>query len=77
MADKLIQTASVARLGRKSKRNSVEQAEQSMVTPQPNSKPEQKSEKCRTGCKTQDHQSWGECLRQANIQVDRESLKVK
>lgn len=22
---------------------------------------------CRSGCKTQDHQSWGECARSANI----------
>lgn len=48
-----------------------------MDTPQPNSNLEQPKGNCRTGCKTQDHQSWGECLRDANIQVDRESLKVK
>ena len=24
---------------------------------------------CRTGCPTQDHDSWGECLRASNIQM--------
>lgn len=25
---------------------------------------------CRTGCLTQDHESWGECLRASNIQMN-------
>ena len=25
---------------------------------------------CRTGCPTQDHESWGECLRASNIQMN-------
>ena len=25
--------------------------------------------KCRSGCKTQDHESWGECARAANLAV--------
>lgn len=24
---------------------------------------------CRTGCKTQDHKSYGDCLRESNIQI--------
>lgn len=30
---------------------------------------------CRTGCPTQDHTSWGECARAADIQIDRHALK--
>lgn len=29
---------------------------------------------CRSGCKTQDHGSWGECARAAAIQIDRHGL---
>lgn len=29
---------------------------------------------CRTGCPTQDHATFGECARAANIQIDRYSL---
>lgn len=29
---------------------------------------------CRSGCKTQDHDSWGECARAAAIQIDRHAL---
>lgn len=25
---------------------------------------------CRTGCPTQDHENWGECLRQSNIAMN-------
>jgi hypothetical protein len=32
---------------------------------------------CRSGCKTQDHNTYAECLQAANISIDRESLKVK
>ena len=30
---------------------------------------------CRAGCKTQDHESYGECLQAANIGIDKTSLK--
>ena len=30
---------------------------------------------CRTGCDTQDHVSYGECLRAANLQIDKHALK--
>jgi len=30
---------------------------------------------CRTGCPTQDHADYGECLFQARINVDKSSLK--
>lgn len=30
---------------------------------------------CRSGCASQDHQSWGECARAAAIQIDRHGLK--
>lgn len=29
---------------------------------------------CRTGCASKDHASYGDCLRDANIQIDRYSL---
>jgi hypothetical protein len=32
---------------------------------------------CRTGCKTQDHESYGDCLQASNIAIDKTSLKVK
>jgi hypothetical protein len=32
---------------------------------------------CRAGCKTQDHDSYGDCLQAANIAIDKTSLKVK
>jgi hypothetical protein len=32
---------------------------------------------CRSGCPTQDHASYGECLQDARIAVDKTSLKVK
>lgn len=32
---------------------------------------------CRTGCATQDHASYGDCLQEARIAVDKTSLKVK
>ena len=32
---------------------------------------------CRTGCATRDHLTYGDCLRAARIQIDRESLKVQ
>jgi hypothetical protein len=32
---------------------------------------------CREGCKTQDHATYAECLKDANIAIDKESLKVK
>jgi len=25
---------------------------------------------CRSGCRTQDHKSWGECLRSSNLQLN-------
>lgn len=28
--------------------------------------------KCRSGCKTQDHESWGECARASNIGITNE-----
>jgi hypothetical protein len=31
---------------------------------------------CRTGCPTQDHESWGACARSADIQIDGHALKV-
>lgn len=30
---------------------------------------------CRTGCLTQNHDSWGECARAADIQIDRHALQ--
>lgn len=30
--------------------------------------------KCRTGCPTQDHESWGDCLRQANIAISNDPI---
>lgn len=30
--------------------------------------------KCRTGCPTQDHESWGECLRAANLSISNERV---
>lgn len=30
--------------------------------------------KCRTGCATQDHESWGECARAANISVSNDPI---
>jgi hypothetical protein len=35
------------------------------------------SEKCREGCSTQNHSTYAECLRDANISIDKESLKTK
>ena len=32
---------------------------------------------CRSGCETKDHASYAECLKAANISIDKESLKVK
>jgi hypothetical protein len=32
---------------------------------------------CRSGCPTQDHDSYGDCLQAANIAIDKTSLKVK
>lgn len=32
---------------------------------------------CRDGCKTKDHATYSECLKEANISIDKESLKVK
>lgn len=32
---------------------------------------------CREGCKTKDHATYAECLKDANISIDKESLKVK
>lgn len=32
--------------------------------------------KCRTGCPTQDHDSWGECLRSANLNVSNERVSA-
>jgi len=32
---------------------------------------------CRTGCKTQDHNSYGDCLQASNIAIDKTSLKVR
>lgn len=29
--------------------------------------------KCRSGCKTQDHESWGECARASNIGISHEA----
>lgn len=31
---------------------------------------------CRSGCDTQDHASWGDCARAANMQIDRHALRV-
>lgn len=30
---------------------------------------------CRTGCLTQDHKTWGECARAADIQIDKHGLQ--
>ena len=30
---------------------------------------------CRTGCRTQNHLTWGECARAARLQIDGHSLK--
>ena len=30
--------------------------------------------KCRTGCPTQNHDSWGECLRSANLSISNERV---
>lgn len=32
--------------------------------------------KCRTGCPTQDHESWGECARASNIGISHEASAV-
>lgn len=32
---------------------------------------------CRSGCSTQDHDSYSDCLADANIGIDKTSLKVK
>lgn len=32
---------------------------------------------CRTGCKTQNHETYWECLQDANFGIDKSSLKVK
>lgn len=32
---------------------------------------------CRSGCETQDHETYAECLKEANISIDKESLKNK
>jgi len=32
---------------------------------------------CRSGCETQNHFTYAECLKEANIQIDKESLKTK
>ena len=32
---------------------------------------------CRSACETQDHETYADCLREANISIDKESLKVK
>lgn len=32
--------------------------------------------KCRTGCPTQDHESWGECARVSNIGISHEPSAV-
>lgn len=31
---------------------------------------------CASNCPTQDHRSYGECLRAKNVQIDKHSLKV-
>jgi hypothetical protein len=31
---------------------------------------------CRTGCPTQDHESWGECLRASNLQLNTGDAKA-
>lgn len=31
---------------------------------------------CRTGCRTKDHRTWGECARAADLQIDRYSLLI-
>ena len=31
---------------------------------------------CRSGCRTKDHLTWGECARAARLQIDGHSLKV-
>jgi hypothetical protein len=31
---------------------------------------------CRTGCRTKDHRTWGECARAARLQIDGYSLVV-
>jgi hypothetical protein len=36
-----------------------------------------KNDNCREGCQTQDHNTYADCLKDANISIDRESLKVK
>ena len=36
-----------------------------------------KNPNCRSGCKTQDHKSYGECLKDASIAIDRTSLQVR
>jgi len=37
----------------------------------------ERNPKCRTGCKTQDHESYWECLQDASISIDKTSLQVK
>lgn len=32
--------------------------------------------KCRTGCPTQDHESWGECARASNIGISNEPISA-
>jgi hypothetical protein len=32
---------------------------------------------CRSGCETQDHETYADCLKEANISIDKESLKIK
>lgn len=32
---------------------------------------------CRAGCKTQNHESYNDCLQDANIAIDKTSLKTK
>lgn len=33
--------------------------------------------KCRSGCVTQDHESWGECLRAANLNFSNERVSAE
>jgi len=32
--------------------------------------------KCRSGCATQDHESWGDCLRAANLSISNEHVSA-
>ena len=47
------------------------------MTEEPVAKKPEPNGICRTGCPTQDHKSWGECVRDAGIAIDKTSLQVR